>query len=83
MATKIYCAATDCEFNGDKGICTAKKVALSWSSIMTLWDGRQQFNKCKTYQKSMDAIKIENMVAEMYANWREENKGNIGGAASE
>lgn len=45
---KIYCADTLCKFNNDKGVCTAKKVALAWHSVMTVWDGRQEFSRCKT-----------------------------------
>ena len=35
---KIYCADVGCSFNNDKGVCTAKKVALSWHSVMTVWE---------------------------------------------
>lgn len=59
MATKIYCAAMDCEFCNEKGVCTAKSIALSAASVMTVYDGRQEFNKCKTFQKSQHAIEIE------------------------
>ena len=76
MATKVYCAAMDCEYNSDKGICTAKKIELSANSVMTVWDGRQEFNKCKTFQKSQEAIEIETIVAEMYTRWRENNECN-------
>lgn len=48
----VYCAAMDCKFNGDDGKCHAKSIALSANSIMTVWEGRQQFNKCKTYEES-------------------------------
>lgn len=73
MATKVYCAAMDCEFNNDKGICTAKKIALSANSVMTVWDGRQEFNTCKTFQKSQAAIEMETKVTEMWMRWKEEN----------
>ena len=62
--TKIYCADTSCEFNNDKGTCTAKKVALSWHSVMTVNDGRQEFNRCKTYQKSERCKEFEKIMAE-------------------
>lgn len=48
----VYCAAMDCKFNGDDGKCHAKSIVLSANSIMTVWEGRQQFNKCKTYEES-------------------------------
>lgn len=59
MATKIYCAAVDCEFCNDKGRCTAKEVALSWNSVVTMNDGRQTFNTCRTFQKSQQAAYLE------------------------
>lgn len=46
--TKIICADVLCKYNGDKNVCMAPRVALEWSSIMTLWDGRKEFNTCKT-----------------------------------
>ena len=49
MATKIYCAAVDCEFYRVDGRCTAKTVCLSDHSVMTVWDGRQRFQRCKTW----------------------------------
>lgn len=58
MATKIYCAAVDCEFNGDKGLCKSPKVCLSNHSVMTVWDGRQRFQRCKTWQESVESKAI-------------------------
>lgn len=58
MATKIYCAAIDCEYWGDGNRCTAKEVHLSDHSIMTAWDGRQRFQKCKTWQESVESKAI-------------------------
>ena len=50
--TKIVCAAVGCKYNDDDNVCTAPKVAMSEHSIMTLYDGRQQFWKCKQYEES-------------------------------
>ena len=74
---KVYCAAMDCEFNSDKGTCTAKSIALSANSVMTVWDGRQEFNKCKTYQKSEEAIRIESMLTEYFKKWEKEHADGI------
>ena len=60
MATKIYCAAIDCEYYREDGRCTAKTVFLSDHSIMTVWEGRQRFQRCKTYQKSKEMVEMEN-----------------------
>lgn len=59
MATKIYCAAIDCEYYRDDGRCTAKTVCLSDHSVMTVWEGRQRFQRCKTYQKSKQMAEME------------------------
>lgn len=59
MATEIYCAAIDCEYYREDGRCTAKTVCLSDHSIMTGWEGRQRFQRCKTYQKSKEMAEME------------------------
>ena len=58
---KVICAAIDCEFNVD-GKCHAKTICLSANSVMTMWEGRQEFNKCKTFQKSQQAKQIEEQI---------------------
>ena len=68
---KIFCAAMDCEFNGDDGKCHAKEVALSDHSIMTLWEGRQRYQKCKTYQKSRAAAEMEQFFTKAVADAKE------------
>ena len=60
MATKIYCAAIDCEYCREDGRCQSKTVCLSDHSIATVWDGRQRFQRCKTYQKSKEMAEMEN-----------------------
>lgn len=72
---KVYCAAMDCEFNGYDGKCHAKEVAMSDHSIMTLWEGRQRYQKCKTYQKSHEAIEMERFI-EAAIKQKEANDGN-------
>ena len=56
---KIYCADVGCAFNNDKGVCTAKKVALSWHSVMTVWEGRQEDQRCKTRETSKEHRELE------------------------
>lgn len=68
---KIFCAAMDCEFNGDDGKCHAKEVALSDHSIMTLREGRQRYQKCKTYQKSRAAEEMEQFFTKAVADAKE------------
>ena len=62
MATKIYCASIDCEYNGDDNVCTAKEIGMSDHYIMTLWEGRQHFNRCKAYKESTFAQEINKMI---------------------
>lgn len=73
MATKIYCAAIDCAFYREKdGRCTADTVCFSDHSVMTVWEGRQRFQRCKTYQKSKEMAEMENrflpMIEKMNSN---------------
>ena len=70
--SKIYCADVGCSYNNDKGICTAKKVALSWHSVMTLWEGRQEFQRCKTRETSMEYRALEKRFTDRNAGLREE-----------
>lgn len=58
MATKIYCAASDCKFCNEKGVCTEKSVCLSWHSVMTKYERRQEYNRCKSYEMSDEAREI-------------------------
>ena len=60
--TKIYCADVSCEYCNDKGVCTQKKVALAWMSIQTVHEGRQEYNRCRMYQKSKRSIEIEEFI---------------------
>ena len=63
--TKIVCAAVGCKYNDDDNVCTAPKVAMSEHSIMTLYDGRQHFWKCKQYEESGFSKAIKEQFAEM------------------
>lgn len=31
----------------DEHLCKAKEINLTWASVVTLWDGRQEFHKCR------------------------------------
>lgn len=56
---KIICAAEDCKYNSDKNTCTAKNINLKWTSCMTLWDGRQEFWKCKMYEMTEESRRLK------------------------
>ena len=60
---KVWCADDGCRFN-DRNLCRAKQIKLSWHSVVTVWDGRQEFHKCKMrespaqYMKRMEEDRI-------------------------
>ena len=62
--TKVYCADVTCAFNGDDEVCQAKNISLSSNSVVTRWDGRQEYHRCTTYVKSDEAIHVENFLKE-------------------
>lgn len=57
--TKVYCADVSCKFCNGNGVCTQKKIALSFHSVMTVHEGRKEFHRCKTYEESEESIKIK------------------------
>lgn len=57
--TKIFCSDSSCKFINDQGRCTAKTVTIGWSSVMTVYEGRQDFHRCKTYEESEKAKEIK------------------------
>lgn len=63
--TKIYCADVTCKFCNSKGVCTQGNISLSFHSVMTLWDGRQSYNKCKSYEKSQTAVDMEQKLKDL------------------
>lgn len=48
----VYCGAIECKYNNDRNRCTAGKIVLSSHSVMTVWEGRQDFWKCKNFELS-------------------------------
>ena len=58
IMTKIFCADTACRYN-DNEVCKASKVLLSWNSVVTLHEGRQEFNRCHTRELGEKAKEIE------------------------
>ena len=60
--TKVYCADVSCKFNDDNGVCTQKKIGLAFSSVVTVHEGRKEFNKCKMYEESEESITIKRMM---------------------
>lgn len=63
--TKIYCADIGCRFCREDGTCMAKTVSLSWSSVMTVNDGRQEYHRCKTRKPNELEIEIKKKLIEL------------------
>ncbi len=63
---KIICANSLCKYNNDKNVCTAKTAEMSWHSVMTVHDGRQEFLKCKTYEMDERSKEIENQFMNLF-----------------
>ena len=57
--TKVLCADVACKYHGDNDVCTARKIKLSWNSVMTTWEGRQEFHRCKTFEESETYKKLK------------------------
>ena len=67
---KVYCASQECKYN-DRNRCTAVTISLSWHSVLTIFEGRQEFLKCKQFKMSERYKQIEEKFAEMEQNWNE------------
>ncbi len=55
---KVICAACDCIWNDVNNQCRAKEINLSDNYIMTLYDGRQHFNRCNEYEMSEESKEL-------------------------
>ena len=65
MRTKVICADVSCVYNGGKNICQAESVRLSWNSVMTVWEGRKEFNTCQTREVSTEYLELEEKSREI------------------
>ena len=61
--TKIYCADHRCKYCKNNK-CMAKEVNMSSHSVNTLYQGRQDFLKCKTFEKSEECKEFEKLIFE-------------------
>lgn len=64
---KVICAAYDCIWNDVNNQCRAKEINLSDNYIMTLYDGRQHFNRCNEYEMSEESKELWKQFKEMLA----------------
>lgn len=70
---KVYCAASDCKWNSVKNQCAAKEIHLADNYVMTVYDGRQHFNKCHGYEMSDEAKRTAKLMKELFFNDRNES----------
>ena len=50
----IICGNMSCKYNDDNYKCKKKKIELTYCSINTLYQGKQDFLKCKSYKERND-----------------------------
>ena len=60
---KVICATVDCKHN-DKYLCTLDEISLSDHSIVTVWEGRQHFWRCKNYEENEQSKRIKEILNE-------------------
>ena len=62
--SEITCAAIDCEHIDDMNCCRLKGISLSEHYIHTVHEGLQHFWRCKMYEKSEQAKRLEQWFIE-------------------
>ena len=67
--TKVLCAAIDCKYNRyydtDGSVCKKEEINLSNHQMHTVHEGIQNLWRCKCYEKSDEAKRIEQMWKEL------------------
>ena len=64
--TRIYCAAVGCKYLNDrKNACTKKSIHLQWNYVHTVYDGAQEFNRCKDYEMDEEYREASEKLQEM------------------
>lgn len=61
----VKCSDITCKYNKNY-ICKSKKIDLLYYNINTTYQGRQKLLKCKTYEKSKEYEKIEDLVKDFF-----------------
>ena len=62
--THVECAAIECKYNHDC-VCTKKSINLSNHLMHTVHEGVQNLWRCKCYEKSEEAKRIEQQWKEI------------------
>lgn len=68
--TKVYCANIACKYLDEDNMCKRNKIELSYHSVMTVNDGRQEFVRCKQYEMSSEAQRIYDGFKEYFEKRR-------------
>jgi hypothetical protein len=61
--SKVICAAVECKYNKNS-ICKAKQINLTAGNIATVHEGRQDMWRCKMYELSEFAKKVDKFLKE-------------------
>lgn len=57
---RIKCASVECKYNSDKNMCQYKgTLLLSDTFIHTVNEGFQHYHRCKMYEMSEEAARLE------------------------
>ena len=77
--TKVICAKAECKYNDDNNKCTRKEINLSCCSVMTVNDGRQEYNRCRSFEESEESKRLkaaleEIMTKESFEEWAKSRK---------
>lgn len=66
--TKVICAAEDCKYCSYDHVCKLEELKLADCYYQTVHEGWQHFWRCKQYQKSERAQRIEKMFMDYMDN---------------
>lgn len=61
---RVLCGTIECRYNADN-ICTAETINLSNHQMHTVYEGVQNLWRCKQFEKSDEARRIEQMWKEL------------------
>lgn len=65
----VYCPCAECKYNRYRR-CKAPGITLSAHYVTTLWDGHQNFWKCKNYELSEEAERINTEAISIFEKHR-------------
>ena len=60
---KVYCTNLKCKYQTNKCTCKNKEIELEFNNVCTVNQGRQDFLKCKSFEKSDVYARLEERIA--------------------